>query len=325
MRSGSDVSQVLRAIAKFATIFILIWFGLYEIQCSFPYLLTGADMIFQAKLREERTPHLFKQPGKTGLLFFGNSKALSGFVPEKFDSAMEAAGQPIESYNLGLPGYPYFVDRLATIFAAGNVPKYILITIPWTPDEHHSDIFHFVRHDSELMNELFPFRALARDIVMASSAAMIAHGQLDYYETNRKIMAQMITDRGYFFIYDPSKFPDGQLPDDYKEASDEPTRVPERRETTNEREFRKLNNLLDTYHVTCLIVPTYRRVGQFAQPPPINQRLAAELASYPQVQLLGPDYILFDNRYFSDRTHLNRAGAGLYTKYLADLVAPHLH
>jgi len=325
MRSGSDVSQVLRALAKFAIFFILLWVGFYETQLTFPCLLTGADMVFQTKLSEERTPHLFKQPGKIPLLFFGNSKALSGFVPEKFDSAMDAAGRPVESYNLGLPGNAYFVVRLAAIFAAGNVPKYILITIPWTPDEHYGNIFHFVRHDSELMNDLFPFHFFARDILMASSSAILAHGHLDYCETNRKIIAQLIAARGYFFVYDANKFPNGQLPTDYKEASDDPTRVSERVATTHEREFRKLNNLLDTYHVTCLMVPTYRRVGQFAQPPPINQRLEAELTPYPQVKLLGPDYILLDNRYFSDRTHVNRVGAQLYTKYLADLVAPNLH
>ena len=325
MRSGSDVSQVLRALAKFATVFILLWFGFYEIQLTFPYLQTGADIVFQTKLREERTPHLFKQKGNTGLLLFGNSKALSGFVPEKFDSAMEAEGRPIESYNLGLPGYPYFVDRLDSIFAAGNVPRYILITVPWTSDEHRFDIFHFVRHDSALMNELFPFHVLARDIVMASISAILAHRPLDYYATNRKIIAQMIADRGYFFIYDANNYANDQLPADYKGASDDPTRVPERRADTHEREFQKLYNLLETYHVTCLIVPTYWRLGQFAQPPPINQRLAAALVAYPQVKLLGPDYILLDNRYFSDRTHLNRVGAQIYTKYLADLVAPNLH
>ncbi|HXN87571.1 MAG TPA: hypothetical protein VN867_15970 [Candidatus Binataceae bacterium] len=325
MRSGSDVSRVLRALARFAAVFVLLWVGFYEIQRSFPCLLTGADLIFQTKLSEESTPHLLKQADKTGLLFFGNSKALSGFVPEKFDSAMNAAGQPVESYNLGLPGYGYFVDRLASIFAAGNVPKYILITIPWTPDEHYGNVFHFVRHDSELMNELFPFRFLPRDIVMASSSAMFAHRPLDYYETNRRLVAQMIADRGYFLIYDADRFPEGRLPRDYKEASDEPTRVSERVATTHGREFRELNRLLETYRVTCLMIPTYRRLGQFAQPPPINQRVAAELVAYPRVQLLGPDYILLDNRYFADRTHLNRVGAELYTEYLADLVAPNLH
>ena len=68
-------------------------------------------------------------------------------------------------------------------------------------------------------------------------------------------------------------------------------------------------------------MPTYWRIGQVAAPPPINKRLATELAAYPQVKLLGPDYILLDNRYASDQTHLNPAGARIYTTYLADLVA----
>jgi hypothetical protein len=67
MRSVGQVPQVLRALAKFAAIFALIWMGLFEIQNRFPYLQTGADAIFQAKLRQERTPHLFKKPDTTPL------------------------------------------------------------------------------------------------------------------------------------------------------------------------------------------------------------------------------------------------------------------
>ena len=324
MSSESDVPQVLRALAKFALVFILIWLGLHEVQRAFPYLQTGSDIVLQTKLREERTPHLFKNADAEGLLFFGNSKALSGFVPDLFDSLIEAAARPIESYNLGLPGNPYFVDRLSSIFAAGNVPKYILITVPWMSDERGWNLFHFVRHDSALMDELFPFHILARDVVMAAGSAIMAHRPLNYYETNRKIIEQMISDRGFFFIYDVSEYTNGQLPADLKFASDDPTQVPERHATTHDLEFQKLNRLLTSYHVTCLLVPTYWRRGQFAVAPRVNQRLAAQLISYPQVELLGPDYILLDNRYFADRTHLNRAGAGLYTKYLADLVAPYL-
>jgi hypothetical protein len=321
MRSAGEVPQVLRALAKFAAIFALIWMGLYEIQTRFPYLQTGADAIFQAKLRQERTPHLFKKPDTVGVLFFGNSKALSGFVPEVFDSAMESAGRPTESYNLGLPAYSYFVDRVGAIFAAGNVPKCILITIPWMPDEPRTDMFHFLRHDSQVMDELFPFHLLARDVLISLTRF---RGGTNYYATNRRIVEQMIADRGYFFIYDSSYFPNHQLPPNFKDAFDQPDRVYQRQATTQDREFQKLNRLLETYHVSCLMVPLYFRVGQLEQPPPENQRLRAELASYPQIKLIGPDYVRLDNRYFSDPSHLNPDGARLYTRYIAQLVASSL-
>jgi hypothetical protein len=312
---------VLRALAKFAAIFALIWMALFEIQNSFPYLQTGADVIFQTKLHREHTPHLFKKPDAVGVLFFGNSKALSGFVPDVFDAAMESAGRPTESYNLGLPAYSYFVDRVGAIFAAGNVPKCILISMPWMPDEPRTDIFHFLRHDSQVMDELFPFHLLARDVLISLTRF---RGGTNYYATNRRIVEQMIADRGYFFIYDSSYFPNHQLPPNFKDAFDQPDRVYQRQATTQDREFQKLNRLLETYHVSCLMVPLYFRVGQLEQPPPENQRLRAELASYPQIKLIGPDYVRLDNRYFSDPSHLNPDGARLYTRYIAQLVASSL-
>jgi hypothetical protein len=321
-RSGGEVARVLRALAGFAIIFALIWLCLYEVQQKFPYIQTGSDVIFQIKLRREHTPHLFQKPDVAGVLFFGNSKALSGFIPDEFDAAMEGAGRATESYNLGLPAYSFFVDRLESILAAGNVPKYILITAPWSPDPERADLFHFIRHDSQTMNELFPFHLMARDVMMAAIASMRSRGSLNYYASNRAIVERMIADRGYFFIFESSTFPHNQLPANFRTPLDRPQQVAEREATTHDREFQKLNRLLESYHVTCLIVPLYFRFGQVAQPPPENQRLQAELASYPAFKLLGPDYVLLDNRYFSDAEHLNPDGARLYTRYLAGLVAP---
>jgi hypothetical protein len=314
---------VVRALARFAIIFAFIWLCLYEVQLKFPYLLTGADVIFQIKLRRERTPHLFTQPDAQGVLFFGNSKALSGFIPDVFDAEVtRAAGQATESYNLGLPAYSLFVDRLDAILEAGNVPKYIVITVPWSSDQQPNDFFHFIRHDSEKMDALFPFRLLARDAMMAMVSSMRTEGAINYYKTNRAIVARMIADRGYFFIYNSSYFPNHRLPDDYRSPFDHPELVDERFATPHAQEFQKLNRLLETYHVTCWMVPLYFRVGQLEQPPPRNEQLAAQLAPFPRIKLVGPDYVLIANRYFSDSEHLNPDGARLYTRYVANLVAP---
>jgi hypothetical protein len=321
-RSAGEVTRVLRALAGFAFIFAVIWLCFYEVQVRFPYLQTGADVIFQIKLRRERTPHLFKKPDVPGVLFFGNSKGLSGFIPDVFDTAMEATGQPTESYNLGLPAYSYFVDRLKPILAAGNVPQYIIITVAWASNPRGADIFHFIRHDSQIMDELFPFRPLARDMLMAAVASMRTRGSINYYDTNRAIVERMLANRGYFFIYDSSYFPNDQLPANFRSPYDRPQTVNERRSTTSEVEFQQLNRLLETYHVNCLMVPIYYRVGQHAPPPPQNERLQAELAPYPRMKLIGPDYVLLDNRYFSDAQHLNPDGARFYTRYIAGLVAP---
>jgi len=323
VRSGRELARVLRALVKFAAVFLLIWLGLYEIQNVFPYFQIGSDLILQTKLHHERRPHLFKKPDAAGVLFFGNSKALSGFQPELFDAAMEAAGKRTESYNLGIPAYNLFVDRLASILAAGNVPKYILITVPWAPDAGPVSIFHFIRHDSEVIDELFPFRQLPRDMIMCASSSLGIGAPENSYAANRRMATGMLADRGYFFINDSWNFK-GHLPANFKDDRDQPQKVFARTATTRELEFKRLIRLLDRYQITCLMVPLYNRVGQMAPPPPVDTRLQDELAPYPRIRLLGPDYVLYQNRYFSDQAHLNPEGARLYTRYIADLVAPYL-
>jgi hypothetical protein len=323
-RSEREVAKVLRALAGFALIFAVIWLFFYEVQQRYPYLQTGSEVVNQVKLRRERTPHLFSKPNAMGVLLFGNSKALSGFIPDQFDAAMEAAGRPTESYNLGLPGYMLFVDRLEAILAAGNVPRYIFITVPWASDPAPANLFPPIRHDSKVMDELFPFRLMARDLMLAASSSLRHTGSLNFYQTNRALADRMLADRGYFFIYDLSSFPNNQLPANFKDPFDRPELVNARRATTSEKEFRKLNRLLETYHVTCLIVPQYYRISQLDLPPEQNLRLRGELEPYPRFKLVGPDYVRFENRYFSDSQHLNPDGARFYTRYIADLVAPYL-
>lgn len=315
---------MLRALATFAAIFAIIWLCLYEVQRRFPFVQTGADVISQVKLRYERTPHLFKKPNAAGVLFFGNSKALSGFIPDQFDAEMATAGHPTESYNLGIPGYLLFVDRLAAILRAGNVPRYILITVPWDSGEAPRNSFHPIRHDSHAMQVLFPFRHLPGDMILAVILSLQTTGRVNYYAANREIADHMLADRGYYFIHDATVFPDNRLPVNFTTAGDEPTRVDDRRATTREKEFSELLRLLDTYNVQCLFVPQYFRLSQFAAPPAENLRLKDELAPYPRVKLLGPDYIRVDNRFFSDSQHLNPDGARLYTRYIASLVEPYL-
>ncbi len=323
--SADEVRRLRGALATFAIIFVVIWCGLYAAQRALPYVRSGATLILEAKLREESSPHLFKRPGAIDVLYFGNSKALSGFVPAVFDSAMEASGHEVESYNLGLPGDSLFVDRLSAIVAAGKIPKYILVTVMWPPDDPPSDVFHFIRHDALWMDRLFPFRFFPRDLMMFAISSPDPAAAVRAYRNNRRTIERMLSDRGYFFIYDSSRFPNDELPASYRTRLDQPATVNEREANIQEREFQKLNRVLEDYKICCLLVPTYYRAGEYAPPPPLNLKLQTELRPYRQFVVAGPDYVLFDNRDFSDRTHLNRDGAVRYTRYLADLLAPTIH
>ena len=74
------------------------------------------------------------------------------------------------------------------------------------------------------------------------------------------------------------------------------------------------------YHIHCYYVPYYLRIGEAAAPPTYNQQFAAFVNKASTCQLLGPDYYLYPNKLFSDQTHLNRAGAEVYTEALFRLV-----
>ena len=313
-----------RALATFATIFAALWLCFYRVYRHYPYLQLGITVLTDEKFRAEVAPHLLKRPNASGVLFFGNSKVLCGVLPDQFDNAMEAAGKRTESYNLGLPGYWLFVDRLEKILKAGNIPRYIVVTFPWAPDSRERNLLHPILHDAHAMDVLFPFRHLLHNMILAAVWSMQTNGSLDFANTNKEIVQRLRADRGYFvmqYLHYPGSV---RLPPDFKSVNDHPTKVEARDATTREGEFHRLLRLLDTYHIQCLMVPMYYRVHEFAAPPEHNQRLLRELASYPEIKVLGPDYVRLDNRYFCDISHLNPDGAHVYTEYLANLIAPYV-
>ena len=46
------------------------------------------------------------------------------------------------------------------------------------------------------------------------------------------------------------------------------------------------------------------------------------MKGHPRFTPAGPNYFLFANRYFSDPVHLNPEGARVYTRRLAEILAP---
>ena len=135
----------------------------------------------------------------------------------------------------------------------------------------------------------------------------------------------MDADRGYYFIAGESHYPNDELPSDFKLDTDEPNTVKDRKVPTDLASFRRLNELANTYNFRVLLVPTYYRPGQFAAALGLNSAAVDRLRPFDRFTVLGPDYYILDRKYFSDLLHLNRTGARLYTKKLADLVSNELH
>ena len=76
----------------------------------------------------------------------------------------------------------------------------------------------------------------------------------------------------------------------------------------------------------CYYVPFYLREGEAAPAAARDDALCRACSSrHTPCKLLGPDYFLYPNRLFADQTHLNEAGARVYTEALFQLLkdSPH--
>ena len=72
-------------------------------------------------------------------------------------------------------------------------------------------------------------------------------------------------------------------------------------------------------------MPYYLREGEAAPAAARDERFAALLQQATSCKLLGPDYFLYPNRLFADQTHLNEAGARVYTAALFQLLKESSH
>jgi hypothetical protein len=206
-----------------------------------------------------------------------------------------------------------------------QAPNVLLLTIPWDPDPPRRGIFHFIPDDHAVIDDLFPFRNSLRDLTAFLLAAPSHGGVLSYYRESKDDERAVIAVRGYHLITEQSHFPGGRLPDDFRLGSDQPAQVRARLAPAQSAQLVQLNQLVRQYHIDCYYVPFYLRQGEAAPAAPRDERFAALLQNATSCKLLGPDYFLYPNRLFADQTHLNEAGARVYTQALFQLLkeSPH--
>jgi hypothetical protein len=250
----------------------------------------------------------------TRVLIFGNSKVLAGFLPSRFDQLSGGS-----SFNSGFPGSDLFLPPLQAMCARGQAPKVLLLTLPWNPDPPRRDIFHFIPDDHAVIDHLFPFRNFVRDLTAFLLSAPNHGGARAYYRESEDNERAVIAERGYHLITEQSHFPGGRLPDDFHLASDQPNQVIERSAPLKSTQLDELNQLLRQYSMRCYYVPYYLREGE-AAPAGYDAGFATLLEQTTSCQLVGPDYLLYPNRYFADQTHLNESGARVYTEALFHLL-----
>jgi hypothetical protein len=329
---AKEVSEVVRtelasqgrrrsSLGWTVAIFVALWVALFALDREFPYLKNGSDIIFQAKLRFERQGQIFP-PDRHILrvMMFGDSKMLAGFLPSLFDQLATTQNQNVSAFNSGFPGTDVFLPELEQMCRRGEAPNILILTLPWKADPPKWSIFHLVSDDHEVVTAMFPFRNWLRDFTDFLMTARSHGGLISLYKESQQNERQVIADRGYYLITEQSRFPTGRLPDDFHLASDQPGIVKARTAPRQSAGIGELNRLIRQYHMRCYFVPYYLRIGESASPPARDQQFASAVESATPCKLLGPDYFLYPNRLFSDQTHLNTAGARVYTKDLFRLL-----
>jgi hypothetical protein len=306
--------------------FAIFWAAFYGLSRGLPYLKNGSDIVFGAKLQWEAKGKVFpSDPAVTRVLIFGNSKILAGFVPAWFDQMSLASHRNVSSFNSGFPGSDLFLPPLQAMCARGQAPNVLLLTLPWNPDPPRRGIFHFIPDDHAVIDALFPFRNFLRDLTAFLLEAPSHGGVSSYYHESEENEHAVIAERGYHLITEQSHFPGGRLPEDFHLASDEPARVFARVAPSQSAQIAQLNQLVRQYHMDCYYVPYYLREGEAAPAAARDERFAALLQQTTSCKLLGPDYFLYPNRLFADQTHLNEAGARVYTEALFQLLKESSH
>lgn len=303
-------------LRQFGYLLAALWVAFYLSSRALPYVQPGSVIIYAAKENLERGGELYPAsvPSSSRLLIFGNSKVLTGFVPAAFDSLLCL---PIYSYNMGKPDESHFAADLEYLARRGQTPRRILLTLPWSLDPAISPA-----GDSEIMDRLFPFRRLPRDLILFFLLAPRHGGLAASYRYAGQAVRTMERDRGWYFIENESHSANNRLPDKLRLGGDRPGTIDDPAFAPRGIEFKRLNDLAEKFDIGMYIVPSYHRVGELAPSPEVASGVAARMRAFPRFKVVGPDYFLFANRYFSDPVHLNPEGARLYTRKLAEIMAP---
>ena len=306
-------------------LFVVFWAMFYGLSRALPYLKNGSDIVFDAKLRWEEKGQIFPaDPAVTRLLIFGNSKILAGFLPVWFDQMSAANHLNVSSFNSGFPGSDLWLSPLKAMCERGQAPNMLLLTLPWGEDPPRRNIFRLIPDDHVVIDDLFPFRNFLRDLTAFLLNAPSHGGVASYYRESEENERQVIAQRGYHLITEQSHFSGGRLPDDFHLESDQPMEVIPRLAPSQSGQIQQLNQLVRQYHMDCYYVPYYLRMGEAAPAAAYDAHFGALVEQRTACKLLGPDYYLYPNRLFADQTHLNEAGARVYTEALFQLLQDRL-
>jgi len=304
-----------------ALLAVSVYLMLTWVYRRFPYIGEGGSVVVAEKYTHVTSQPIFSGASDRRLVIFGNSKALSGFIPDYFD---ELSGHSFTSYNLGMPDSQRFVHLLEDMVEMGNTPTHVFITILWE-DPPASNPLVLIREDKEVLDRLFPFHSLPRDMAIFIRRSRFRGGLQALYAETARDSRQVLEDRGYYFISGQSVYPDDRLPDDFGLRTDTPGRARVSESAAHNEWYRRLMRVLEQHHIHAYLVPTYYRENEYAPRDHADPERVRFFADNPHIEEFdGPEYLLYPNRLFSDPVHLNREGARRHTEELWSRFSLHL-
>jgi hypothetical protein len=298
----------LQGVLRFCLICAALSIALSALDHEFPYIKSGAALVLQKKRTIAASQPLFDEAAQLRVIAFGNSRTMAGFIPNLFDHEI---GSFEQSFNLGLPGEDNFMHILEGALVAGTRPTHIFLQIPPIDPPTPGRWLDAFADDHTIVERLFPFRTLPRDAVLFLFEARQL-GLKSTYDDHETQIAQMIRDKGYFFIKSQSHYPNDQLPLDYALPTDTPTVPAMRRIDRESATFKRLMELAERHRFMIVFVPPVYRIGEYSPAQPLDLPTPAD-----RVRFLGPPYYLYSPQMFADPVHLNPLGAAAYTRQLA--------
>ena len=300
---------------------IAFYIALFTVHKLLPYIRVGSEIVTNEKLRFIKTESIFPPNAKRRLVIFGDSRALSGFIPALFD---ELSRDTIYSYNLAIPENQMLIPLMEIIINKGQIPTDIFITIPWKNLPKKKNPLVFIDNDNEIVKRLVPFKHLIRNLSIFGHRSRYRGGIRKLYDENKQSAKELLENRGYYFIAGQSFYKNDELPEDFSYTSDQPDKLYHRPVPPKNKLYNQLTQMLEEHSIKAYFVPIYNRTGKIKPNPEPNVELIKAFENNSRIQVLGPDYFSFPNKLFSDPVHLNGNGAKVYTTKLWELYSKHL-
>jgi hypothetical protein len=316
MSPDTGEGSLARPLLSFLAWGLLVWLVFFVAWRLLPGTRPGHEQVYEAAIEAIEGGPLFPSDAEIRVAIFGDSQVQAGFVPSVFDA--ESDGR-VASYNLGLPSTTTFVEQLELLALRDPPPTHVLITNMWkeVPVPAPSDR---LMDDDWLMQKLFPFKDLPRNLFLFILRSLGRGGPAAFYRASIANVEQSLADRGYFFIEGMSRHPGHRLPDDFRLDADDPNATRRRDPPVEGTVSDRIRAAAERADLTIYLVPVMQRIGESA--PSVRDPSTEAALREHGIRVLGPGYWLLPNRFFSDPMHLNPEGARCYTKLLWELVGP---